>query len=212
MMPIDGDNPCVCGVATGIYRDIKSYINHCRKRNLLGDDFTSKVFTQNIKIAIFDMKKPDNQVPEWGLFYCPAPPGGKEEYMKDTLNLKNGTVIELEAGDSLGAVQVLSADKAAMVSTWDNLTEDNLSSVQMKNGEGMVAGNYSGLLLVSETSVVGLDGSILTTYSFRQKTELERLAERVAAVEEGQQVQDGAIADLGEVASVLAEQMEGGAQ
>lgn len=129
--------------------------------------------------------------------------------MKDTLILKDGTVIELETGAYLGALQVLSADKASMVSAWDKMTMDNLEAVQIKNGDGMVVGSYSGLLLVSETSVVGPDGSVLTTYNLRQKTELERLTERLAAVEEGQQVQDGAIADLGEVSSILAGQMEG---
>ena len=42
----------------------------------------------------------------------------------------------MEAGASFGALQVLSGDKATMVSTWDKLTRDNLSSVQVKNGEG----------------------------------------------------------------------------
>ena len=104
--------------------------------------------------------------------------------MKDTLILKDGTTIGLEAGASLGALQVLSADKASMVSTWDKLTRDNLSSVQVKNGDGMEVGNYSGLLLVSETSVVQEDGSIITTYNLRQKTEMEKILERLAAVEE----------------------------
>lgn len=130
--------------------------------------------------------------------------------MKDTLILKDGTAIELEASASLGALQVLSADKAAMVSTWDKLTMDNLSSVQVKNGEGLVAGNYTDLLLTSETSVVQSDGSILTTYNMRPKTETERILERLAAVEEGQQVHEGAIADLGDITGILAEQMEGG--
>lgn len=104
--------------------------------------------------------------------------------MKDTLILKDGTVIELEAGASFGAMQVLSGDKATMVSTWDKLTRDNLSSVQIKNGEGEVIGNDTDLLLVSETSMVQEDGSILTTYNLRQKTEMEKILERLAAVEE----------------------------
>ena len=37
--------------------------------------------------------------------------------MKDTMILKNGTIIELEAGASLGALQVAAADRAAMVAT-----------------------------------------------------------------------------------------------
>lgn len=133
--------------------------------------------------------------------------------MKDTLILKDGTVIGLEAGASLGALQVISADKASMVSTWDKLTKDNLSSVQIKNGEGEVIGNDTDLLLVSETSMVQEDGCILTTYNLRQKTEMEKLLERLAAVEEGQQIQDGAINDVATLTGQLAGQLaktEGG--
>ncbi len=132
--------------------------------------------------------------------------------MKDMMILKDGTSIELETAASVGALQALSADKAAMVATWDKLTSENLSVVQIKNGDGQAVGNYTDLLLVSETSVVQQDGSILTTYSLRKKTEMELVLERLEAVEEGYQVHDGAIADLGEEASVLAEQMEGGVQ
>lgn len=126
---------------------------------------------------------------------------------KDKLILKDGTEITLEAGANLGALHVLSADRAAMLSTWELLTGDNLSSVQIKNGDGLTVGIYTDLILVSETSVVVSDGSVLTTYALREKTAEER---RLDALEEGQQVQDGAIEDLGAVASALAGQMEGG--
>lgn len=119
-----------------------------------------------------------------GLILLPGGMPGERNIMKDTLILKDGTTIGLEAGASLGALQVLSADKASMVSTWDKLTRDNLSSVQVKNGEGEVIGNDTDLLLVSETSVVQEDGSILTIYNLRQKTEMEKILERLAAVEE----------------------------
>lgn len=119
-----------------------------------------------------------------GLILLPGGMPGERNIMKDTLILKDGTVIELEAGAYLGALQVHSADKASMVSAWDKMTMDNLEAVQIKNGDGMVVGSYSGLLLVSETSVVGPDGSVLTTYNLRQKTELEKILERLAAVEE----------------------------
>lgn len=126
---------------------------------------------------------------------------------KDTLVLKNGTVIELEAGANLNALQVRSADRAAMAATWGLLTEDNLAEVQIKNGAGLTVGSYTGLLLVSETSVIGTDGTILTTYCLREKTAEER---RLDALEEGQDVQNGAIDDLGAITSVIAGQMEGG--
>lgn len=128
---------------------------------------------------------------------------------KDKLILKNGAEIELEAGASLGALQVLSADRAAMLATWELLAPGNLAQVQVKNGDGLTVGTYTDLVLVSETSVVASDGKVLTTYSLRPKTDVERLTERVAVVEEGQQVQDGAINDVAKLAGSLAEQAGG---
>jgi hypothetical protein len=122
--------------------------------------------------------------------------------MKDTLILKNGTIIELEAGASMRSLQVTAADRAAMVATWEALTPDNLTAVQVKTGEGIVAGTYADLVLVSETSVVAADGTVLTTYSLREKTPEEK---RLDALEAGQAVQDGAINDLGEAVGTIAE-------
>lgn len=127
--------------------------------------------------------------------------------MKDIMILKDGTAIELEAGASLGAVQVSVADRATMLQTWEKLTEDNLAEVQLQNGSGLTIGTYKDLVLVSETSVMAANGTVTTTYSLREKTDVEK---RLDNVEAGQSIQDGAIADLGEVSSLLAEQMEGG--
>lgn len=128
---------------------------------------------------------------------------------KDKLILKDGTEVELEAGASLTALQARSSDRAAMLAIWGQLTESNLAAVQVKNGDGLTVGTYTDLVLVSETSEVAADDSVLTTYSLREKTAEER---RLDALEAGQQVQDGAIEDLGAVASALAEQAEGGTQ
>lgn len=122
--------------------------------------------------------------------------------MKDTMILKNGTIIELEAGASLGALQVAAADRMAMVATWETLTPDNLAAVQIKNGDGTVVGNYTDLMLVTETSVIATDGVVFTTYSLREKTDEEK---RLDALEAGQAVQDGAINDLGEAVGTIAE-------
>lgn len=128
---------------------------------------------------------------------------------KDKIILKNGAEVELEAGAYIGALQVLSADRAAMLATWELLTPDNLAAVQIKNGAGLTVRTYTDLVLVSETSVVASDGTVLTTYSLRPKTDVERIAERVTVVEEGQQVQDGAINDVATLAGTLAEQTGG---
>lgn len=126
--------------------------------------------------------------------------------MKDTMTLKDGTVIELEAGASLADVRVSAADRSTMAATWAKLTPDNLTEVAIKNSDGLVCGTYTDLVLVSETSTVAADGSVLTSYHLREKTSEEK---RLDALEAGQEVQDGAISDLGSATSALAEQMGG---
>ena len=126
---------------------------------------------------------------------------------KDVMILKDTTSIELETGASLTGLQVAAADRAAMLTIWEKFTPDNLSAVQIKSGDGLVVGNYTDLVLVSETSVVAADGTVLTTYCLREKTDVEK---RLDALETSQDVQNGAINDLGAVTSTIAEQMEGG--
>lgn len=126
--------------------------------------------------------------------------------MKDKMILKDNTTIELEAGSSLANIQVAAADRADMVEIWGKLTEDNLSSVQIQTGTGLTVGTYTDLMLVSETSTVAADGSVLTSYHLREKTDEEK---RLDALEEGQAVLDGAVNDLGSATSTLAEQIGG---
>lgn len=128
--------------------------------------------------------------------------------MKDKLILNNQTQIELEAGASLSNMMVLSETKYDMISVWDMLTPENLKTVQIQNGDGVTVANYSDLVLDSETSTVQEDGTILTSFHLHEKTEVELLKERIEALENGQEVQDDAISDLGEAVSGLAE--EGG--
>ncbi len=124
--------------------------------------------------------------------------------MKDKLILKNETKIEIESGASLSDIRVVSDTKYDMIATWDMLTPENLSSVSVVNGNGVTVGNYSDLVLVSETSAEK-DGKIETSFNLREKTETEK---RLDALEEGQEVHTGAIEDLGMAVSGLAE--EGG--
>lgn len=126
---------------------------------------------------------------------------------KDKLILNNGTSIELEAGASLDALQVASGSREEMLSQWKMMNAENLKKVTIQNGAGLTAGTYDSLVLVSETSVVLADGSILTTYSLQEKIEEEK---RLDALEAGQEVQNGAISDLGMVTSTIAEQIGGG--
>lgn len=125
---------------------------------------------------------------------------------KDKLVLNNGVEIELEAGASLSNIRIKSSDRSAMLSVWEQLTPYNLSMVQIRNGEGLTIGTYTDLLLISETSKIDLLGEVITTYTLSEKTDEEK---RLDALEEGQQVQDGAINDVAELAGTLAVQSGG---
>jgi len=116
---------------------------------------------------------------------------------KDRLIFKNGESISIESGASRGSIQVLSESKEDMLSTWNQFTEENLSEVQIENKSGLTIGSYHDLVLTLETSRVQPDGSVLTTYSLREKTAEER---RLDALEQGQEVQDNAITELAEMA------------
>lgn len=124
--------------------------------------------------------------------------------MKDKLILKNGKEIEIEEGSSLGAISVVSATKSAMVKTWDTLTSANLKDIKIQTADGTEVGKYTDIVLDNETSTVQSDGSILTVYHLRAKTEIELLKEEIAELRAGQEVQDGAISDLGEAVSEIA--------
>lgn len=99
-----------------------------------------------------------------------------------------------------------------MVEIWKKFTPENLAEVQVKNSSGMVTGNYADLVLVSETSVMASDGSVRTTYRLREKTEVEKLTEHMEAVDEVLEIHTGALNDLGEITSLMAEQTEGEAE
>lgn len=94
-----------------------------------------------------------------------------------------------------------------MAATWAKLTEDNLAEVTIKNDAGLVCGTYADLVLVSETSTVDADGSVITSYKLREKTDTDK---RLDALEMGQEVLIGAVSDLGTATSAISEQLEGG--
>lgn len=93
--------------------------------------------------------------------------------MKDTLILKDQTVLELETGASLTNITILSANKAEMVEKWDKMTKDNLSAVEVKNSEEVTIATYTHLILISETSVILEDGTISTSFHLREMTQTE---------------------------------------
>lgn len=125
--------------------------------------------------------------------------------MKEKLILSDQTEIEIENSSSLSDTRVISQTKSDMTAIWDKLTEENLKVIQIRNRDGFTISNYENLVLDSETSMLRSDGTILTSFHFRKKTEVELLREEIESLKEGQEVQDGAISDLGTAVSDLAE-------
>lgn len=123
------------------------------------------------------------------------------------LVLVDSTEINLEGGAALGYMKAHYDSKTAMVADWDKLTVKNLKTVQILADDVVVA-NYTDLILENETSTLQEDGSVDTIWNIREKTENEKLKDEIAALKQGQEIQDGAIADMGEVVSALAEQQE----
>lgn len=119
--------------------------------------------------------------------------------MKDKLILKDNTTLEIEAGATLSAITVLSSTKEEMIEKWDSFTEENLSSVEVKNSEDVTIATYTDLILVSETTVILEDGTISTSFNLREKTDVEKLQEEVNALEEKSDILESSVLELSEV-------------
>lgn len=124
----------------------------------------------------------------------------------DKIILKNKNEIEVTQMPSIGSITVNLADVEALQSLKDSLTEDNLTEVKTTNEAGLTVGNYEDLILQPDWTVRWTDDGIQATFGLREMTETER---RLSELEAGQQVQDGAISDLGSAVSDIA---EGGAE
>lgn len=128
---------------------------------------------------------------------------------KDTLVLKDGTIVELEAGSGIGNMKVELEDLVELEALWDKLTDVQLKEVTIKNSSGMVCATYENLTAQKPLFRYldkNNDGKIKAVFGLRQKNEMELAIE---ALKESQDVQNGAISDLGAVTSAIAEQMGG---
>lgn len=123
---------------------------------------------------------------------------------KEAFVLKDGTTIPMESGSSIENIVSVYSGKADVIAVWEKLTDANLKECHTVASDGTVIGNYENLKL-SRPEVdeyTNPDGTVTATFHLEKKSDLEI---RMDNVEEGQAVQDGALADLGEVVGVLAE-------
>lgn len=115
------------------------------------------------------------------------------------MTFKDGTKIEIEEGASLNHIVYSAKNEADALYVCDKCTVDNVSKIIFSQpgglSEDVVTGEYEGLLLNgAPTRQTNEDGTTVTVViSLREPSELEL---RVSALEESQDIQDGAIDDL----------------
>lgn len=121
----------------------------------------------------------------------------------DSIKLVDGTIIPIEDGASLEAVTHVATNEANAMYVCGKVTAENVEHLEFLHGES-VTGSYDHVIIAAPTTREdGEEGAVIVRMHFREKTDLEI---RVDALEESQEVQDGAIEDIGTVLSDLAEE------
>lgn len=122
--------------------------------------------------------------------------------------LNNG--MEIEANDGSTPFDII-VDANQYEMMWENLTDENLKHVKLMTESGDLLDDLSNLLLEHEFSIKEKN-EVSCHFYLRKKTleeiEIENLRNQIASLTEQMTVHDGAINDLGEAVSVIAE--EGG--
>lgn len=121
----------------------------------------------------------------------------------DYIKLFDGTQVTIEDGASLDHIIHTSATEADATAVCAAITTENLSHVEFYNeGAEQPYGVYDDLAINAPPTRHDEENGIIVTISLREKTDLEK---RLDALEESQEVQDGAIEDIGMVLSDMAE-------
>lgn len=119
----------------------------------------------------------------------------------DKLRFMDGTEINIEDGASLSNVTYIAPNEADAIFVCEKITPENVSTLQFLHDDA-VTGDYQGVMIAEPTTRENGDGeTVIVRMHFREKTDLEM---RMDALEESQEVQDGAIEDIGMVLSDMA--------
>lgn len=120
----------------------------------------------------------------------------------DKLKFMDGTIVDIEDGASLESVTHIATNEANALYVCGKVTAENVEHLEFFHGE-LLTGQYDNVIIAAPTTRENGEGEqVVVRMHFREKTDLEI---RVDALEEGQTVQDGAIEDIGEVLSDMAE-------
>ena len=122
----------------------------------------------------------------------------------DYIKLTDGTQVTIEDSASLDRIIHISDTEADATAVCAAVTAENIAHVEFYNeGAEQPYGVYDALAInTTPTRQDNEDGTVTVTISLREKTDLEK---RVDALEESQEIQDGAIEDVGSALSDIAE-------
>ena len=121
----------------------------------------------------------------------------------DKIKLVDGTTIDIEDGASLADITHIATNEANAMFVCGKVTADNVSHLEFLHDDA-VTGQYDGIVIASPTTREdGENGAVIVRMHFREKTEMEK---RMDALEQSQDVQDGAIEDIGAVLSDIVEE------
>ena len=121
----------------------------------------------------------------------------------DYMKLADGTQVTIEDGASLDHIKHIAETESDAVAVCVAITPANLAHVEFFNdGAEQPYGVYDDLALNAPPTRHDENGAVVVTISLREKTDIEK---RLDALEESQQIQDGAIEDIGMVLSDMAE-------
>lgn len=119
----------------------------------------------------------------------------------DKLRFMDGTTIDIEDGASLADITHIASNEANAMFVCGKVTPENVEHLDFLHGDA-VTGSYDHIIIAAPTTREdGENGTIIVRMHFREKTDLEK---RVDALEQSQDVQDGAIEDIGMVLSDMA--------
>ena len=121
----------------------------------------------------------------------------------DYIKLTDGTQFTIEDGASLDRIIHISATEADATAVCAAVTAENIAHVEFWAEDAeQPYGVYDDLALNAPPTRHDENGAVVVTVSMREKTDIEK---RLDALEESQQIQDGANDDIGMVLSDMAE-------
>lgn len=126
----------------------------------------------------------------------------------DSIRFKNGETLKIEDGYTIGNIIHIADNETDALAATGMITRENVEHVEFFKDGAEPHGIYDYLTLVAQPTRQAEEqdgektGRVIVMFGLREQTELEQ---RVATLEESQTLQDGAIEEMADVVSELAE-------